>query len=309
MSAWIDSVLLNAQGQLRSGWKLGAYFLVLLVVWVGVGVTVAVPFTASDLAESLHVVLVLNAVVGLAGAVIPLVFMVRVVERIPLAAFGVGFNRGWRYDLALGLLIGLVMVLVLLGAAAAVTELDVRWGSREDDRFWIAPLLTVAAIVVSAASEELVFRGYPMQVLMTGIGRWPAVSVMSLLFGLVHQANPNFTWLGLMNTILAGVLLSVAYLRTRSLWLPYGIHAAWNLGLGPILGFPVSGLEMASIWTTRGSGVEWIAGGPYGPEGGLIGTIVFAAALRAVLSIRWIGVSPEVRSILSAHPTQVYAEP
>src|SRR5262245_26055075 len=94
----------------------------------------------------------------------------------------------------------------------------------------------------------------------------------------MHLNNPNSSILGTLNTILAGILLSLAYVRTRSLWMPYAIHVGWNLGLGFVFGFPLSGVDIASLWTTGMAGSETILGGDYGPEGGLLATFIFATA-------------------------------
>jgi membrane protease YdiL (CAAX protease family) len=167
---------------------------------------------------------------------------------------------------------------------------------------------TVAVLLVSAVNEELLFRGYPLQVLMKGIGVWPSVILLSALFGLLHAGNPDSSVFGVTNTVLAGILLSLAYLKTRSLWLPLGIHAGWNIGLGPILGFPVSGIDLASLWTTRVSGPGHLFGGDYGPEGGLIGTLVFTAGAAAVWGLRGIGVSPRLQALLRANAGKLYVK-
>src|SRR6185436_15409279 len=100
--------------------------------------------------------------------------------------------------------------------------------------------LTLAALALSALSEELVFRGYPLQILMKGLRPWGAIILISCLFGLVHGRNPGATGLSILGTILAGVLLAVAYLKTRSIWFPCGIHLGWNAGLSMVLGYPMS---------------------------------------------------------------------
>ena len=114
-----------------------------------------------------------------------------------------------------------------------------------------AIVLTVGVLAMGALNEELVFRGYPFQVLMKGIGPWGAMLLISSIFGFLHFNNPGATLLSTFNTILAGVLLCLSYLKTRSLWLPYGIHIGWNAGLAVLLGYPVSGLDTASILETR----------------------------------------------------------
>jgi hypothetical protein len=113
--------------------------------------------------------------------------------------------------------------------------------------------------------------------------------------------------LSTVNTILAGVFLCRAYLKTRSLWLPYGIHLGWNAGLSVVLGYPVSGLDMPSILDTS-TGFDIILGGGYGPEGGILGTVLF---LAATILIGWLPVgrvSPEMRATLTAHADKVYVE-
>jgi membrane protease YdiL (CAAX protease family) len=156
-----------------------------------------------------------------------------------------------------------------------------------------ALLLATAVLTGAAAFEEIVFRGYPLQVLMRGMGAWPAILLMSVLFGILHAGNPNASALGIINTILAGIWLSAAYLKTRSLWFPYGLHLGWNAGLGLVLGLSLSGLDLASLWTTNVNGLELLVGGGYGPEGGIVGTLSFVAGLG--LFRLWKGRSQEIQ--------------
>ena len=102
-------------------------------------------------------------------------------------------------------------------------------------------------LLVGALAEELMFRGYPFQHLEEGIGAVGAIVVFSVMFGAVHLSNPGASIWGLINTILIGILLSVAYLRTRALWLPWGIHFGWNFALGFLFGLPVSGLRIFNV--------------------------------------------------------------
>jgi membrane protease YdiL (CAAX protease family) len=137
--------------------------------------------------------------------------------------------------------------------------------------------LTLGILIIAAAFEELIFRGYPLQILMKAIGPWPAMILLSAVFGLLHAGNPNSTYLGVFNTIVAGMMLSLAYLKTRSLWFPYGLHLGWNVGTGMVVGFPLSGLGVTSLWTTHVTGSAALLGGEYGPEGGALGTAIFLA--------------------------------
>jgi hypothetical protein len=81
--------------------------------------------------------------------------------------------------------------------------------------------------------------------------------------------------------------LSLAYFKARSLWFPYAIHLGWNAGIGFVLGMSLSGLDLASIWTTGVGGRDFILGGGYGPEGGLLTTFIFGATALFVNRRNW----------------------
>lgn len=124
------------------------------------------------------------------------------------------------------------------------------------------------------------FRGYPFQRLTEGIGPAGAIAVFSVLFGVVHLSNPGATVWGLVNTVAIGVLLSVLYLRTRALWMPWGFHFAWNAMLGIVLGLPVSGLRLFNVAVhATASGPKWLTGGNYGIEASAPGAVAIGIGL------------------------------
>ena len=303
------SVFLDEGGELRWGWRLLAYVAVFGLLLSATALLLAalapLPAPPAYRSEIGPGPLALNALLLFAPAAGALLLLARFVDGVPISAFGAATHERWGRDLGWGLAAAAAILLAfhLMAGALGVLRLEAGAGG---EGFWSALPLILAALTVSAASEELVFRGYPLQALMAGIGAWPAVILVSALFGLVHHTNPEATWVGTVNTFLAGLLLSVAYLRTRSLWFPFGLHIGWNVGLGPVLGHPVSGLQIRSIWATGMSGPEWLGGGAYGPEGGVLGTLVILAAVGWVLRTRKVRVSPKVRALLLAHPTRLY---
>ncbi|HJT18250.1 MAG TPA: CPBP family intramembrane glutamic endopeptidase, partial [Thermoanaerobaculia bacterium] len=130
------------------------------------------------------------------------------------------------------------------------------------------PRLELITVFVPAAfHEELVFRGYVFQK-MRMWSRGGAIAITSLVFALLHAGNRGVTLLGIANLVLAGVLLALAYERFERLWFPIGIHLAWNIFSGPVLGFGVSGyVSSATLFRTSGGGPGWITGGAFGIEG------------------------------------------
>ena len=102
-----------------------------------------------------------------------------------------------------------------------------------------------------------------------------------------------------LGAFLAGVLLSAAYLLTRSLWLPTMLHLGWNWGMASVLDLPVSGFEIIDtpFYDPVVRGPEWLAGGGFGPEGGLAGSLGFLAAVAALFLLRNVRVAEEMRAL------------
>jgi len=133
-------------------------------------------------------------------------------------------------------------------------------------------MLTV--FIPAAVHEELLFRGYAFQKLHAWRRRF-AIVFVALVFAGVHSGNSSVTLLGLANVFLGGVLLGLAYERYCRLWFPIGLHLAWNVTSGPILGHEVSGFEpIRSVFVEMGGGPLWLTGGEFGIEGSVLMTLV-----------------------------------
>ena len=189
-------------------------------------------------------------------------------------------GREWMLGAALGW--GLVVLAVLPMAVAGTLHVH----------FWTQPrafgllLLNLLTLAVAALAEEVAFRGYSYRRLIEAIGPIAATILMSLLFGLGHVLNPGATWASTLVTILAGVLLSVAWLRTHGLWLGWGLHFAWNASMGILFGLPISGInDFSSIIQTRAFGRPWLTGGDYGPEGAGITVIVLLIGIVVLVRV------------------------
>lgn len=293
------SLFLNENLEMRPGWRFATYTLAYVLVLMLSGAVMS-ELVAGPVEVGQPRGLALVVLTFLPPAVLAFVFMLRFVERAPRTAFGVTLHEGWSRDLSVGLVIAAGMVLIYAASAGLLAGIGPPGGPAHSQETipWGNVALTVVLLAVAAGSEELVYRGYPLQALMeaTGPSPIPAVLAMSALFGLGHHLNPNATWLGTFNTFLAGILLSIAYLRTRSLWLPYGLHLGWNLGTGVLLGLPVSGVRLSSLRDLGVGGPRWLTGGEFGPEGGILVTIAIIAAAVFTGTTPRLGISPSIRA-------------
>ena len=163
--------------------------------------------------------------------------------------------------------------LVLAGPLAARAAHFVR--SPESDSGSVGSFVFVTVLLLfGSAGEEMLFRGYGFQVLLRGLGDWPTILPVGVIFAALHAGNPHATWMGLANTAGFGILFGYAFVRSRDLWLPIGLHFGWNFTL-PLFGANVSGLRMNETgyemsWT---AGALW-SGGAYGPEASVLTSAV-----------------------------------
>lgn len=137
----------------------------------------------------------------------------------------------------------------------------------------------------AAVQEELVFRGYVFQRVRTW-NRGVAIAGSSLVFGLLHAGNSGITPVAITSIVIAGVMLALAYERYGRLWFPIGIHVAWNVVSGPVLGYDVSGyIPSHEIFRTTGAGNVLVTGGTFGIEGSVVSVIIEAFAVALLMRL------------------------
>ena len=183
-------------------------------------------------------------------------------------------------ELALGAVFGASVIAVCTLAIVLTTDVHHAPGLGFP---WLEAL---AVFLPAALHEELLFRGYAFQKLYA----WrPTFSLffVSIFFAALHLGNPSVSWLGLANIFLGGILLGLAYARYRRLWFPIGLHLAWNLTSGPILGDEVSGYTTrSSILRELGHGEVWLTGGEFGIEASVLMTVAELAAIALLARSR-----------------------
>jgi len=273
---------INEEKHLRSGWRLAIFAVAFLIctqlsqVLLFWGLSTALHRSALELAGSNW------SVVAGHGSLLISATLVgwgcgALLEELPLRALGCTPHRGWLKDFGVGSVLGAATLLLAALLATATRGIHFRFDPQGPGSIGQTLVLSALIFVFAAAAEEMFFRGYPLQTLTRANLAWLGVLLTSVPFALVHLNNPHavpgFTFV---NTALAGVWLAVAYLRTRSLWLPLALHWSWNWTQASLLGLPVSGIERiapAPLLQAMNAGPDWLTGGAYGIEGGAACTV------------------------------------
>jgi len=152
-----------------------------------------------------------------------------------------------------------------------------------------AVIKAAAASLIAAVGEEIAFRGGVYRLLEEGFGSLLAIAFTGALFALLHAPNPGATAASTLAIMLeSGILLAAAYVLTRSLWFPIGLHFGWNFTEGGIFGASVSGGKSHGLLASSFAGPDWLVGGKFGPEASVPAVIIclITSVLLLVLAMR-----------------------
>ncbi len=291
----LAEIFINRFGRLRSGWRFAAFILAVFFlsgvfggIFGAILYYLPIGFSPDSLLGFLvpqTILLILTIFLGwLCG---------KFLEDLPFRALGAWFTRRWLKDFVCGLLIGAAsisfaaLILVVVGATTFRFNRDAGQSA-----ILLTLVISFVIFTVAAAAEETLFRGYIFQTFTRAKLVLFAVVLTSLMFAAAHIGNQDANYLSFFNTLLAGVWFGAAYLKTRTLWLPFGLHLAWNWMQGAVLGISVSGINeitTAPLLQATNTGAEILTGGSYGIEAG------FACTIALIISTLVIWFAPFLR--------------
>lgn len=250
--------------------------------------------------------LFVNGIVSLVPAILLGWLCGRVFEHLPFRALGAAFTKGWFSHLLIGGIAGAATLAFGVVIAIVFGGLGFNFDATADTGQIIRSLaISFAIFAAASAFEEALFRGYILQTFSRAGLAWLAILLTSLFFGAVHAANPNVTVLSTVNTVLAGIWFSVAYLKTRDLWFVWGMHLMWNWMQGSFFGIEVSGMTFIStspLFREIDSGPTWLTGSTYGIEGGVVCTVALIVSTIAIYLLPIAKPDPELVAMTSPSP-------
>lgn len=297
----IRKVFRNRFDQWRAGWRIMVYLILLVLGNLALSALAQALFPESD-----EGMMSWTYSLALAGfdlmAIAAGILVLRRFDRRPASLLGMGFGRGWMWELAIGIAVGIVstggltLVLVLSGMVS------LEMSPRAAEALAVLPRYLVV-FTVAAAAEELIFRGYLLQALAEGTRRWVAAVLLSLGFAVVHLGNPDITVVGIANIFLVGLVIAILYFQTLRLWLPIGYHLSWNLAHGWLWGFDVSGIELENqLLITTSNGPDLVTGGEFGLEGSVVTTALVVSVAVWLLTRKVLTPTAQMTALWAPFP-------
>ncbi len=269
--------------RLRAGWRLLVQFILVQVVAIIIGIPITILYLIVPAIDFF----LLNLIVSTIAVPISVYIARRFIDRRSFVSLGLRWNMQAIKDIWVGFWIAGVMmaVIFLIELGAGWLEYQgLSWEGESTVEFLFSLLVWCIIFLAVGIYEEMNSRGYHLQNIEAGANLPIAVLLSSFIFGLEHMTNPNVWWAALLGITVAGLFLAYAYLRTRQLWLPIGLHIGWNIFEGVVFGFPVSGIQLPALIKHQIYGPKYFTGGLFGPEAGLV---LLPGILTGVLFVFW----------------------
>ena len=301
-------IFLNDSQRLRSGWRLlifvGVYLVLMFIMTGGIRVIYALQlYVAPNVALPEHFQDLVFRLILLFSSLAAGYICARLLEGLPWRSLGLTLHSRWLRDLVVGSGIGIASLAIATAIAFVAGGLRFSVSTAGIKAVALTLVLSAFLFIVAALAEEALFRGYPLQTLTRARLIWLGILLTSVPFAAIHLNNPNGGGLlAFVNTALAGVWLAAAYLKTRSLWFPLGVHWAWNWALGSLFGLPVSGITRIApypILVGSDVGPAWLTGARYGIEGGIACTIALIISTIFIWKTGLVSATPELLQMTS----------
>ncbi|MBS1532282.1 MAG: CPBP family intramembrane metalloprotease [Bacteroidetes bacterium] len=274
--------------KVRTGWRIA--LLCLLVGLFSALVTVAWKSLGFPPQRSHGVIktapFVISGVIAFLVVMLSTYITMRITETRTIGTIGLTKNH-WKRNVLLGLPFGIMTPLLVVTTYYLSGNASVHFNSGLSmNDVLISTMPFFVFFIFQSGFEELLFRGYGLQLFVEATGKTWAVIIIGALFGLAHSSNPGADIIGFLNTSLNGALLAVIVINTGSIILVWAYHAAWNIFSSLVLGFNVSGIQLnGSLFTARLQGAEWVTGGKFGFEASIAAGLIETATLILLICI------------------------
>lgn len=259
--------LTDNKSRLRAGWRL---FIALFLTGLFFNI---VDWIRSALSLTGPMPVIMSLGIDLIVVTSAIYITRRFFDKRSFVSLGLHLNKQALSDIVLGIVIAFVVMSVVYLIEYSLGWLTFKsfaWRTESPSEVFSQTLRDFVVYAHAGFKEELIFRGYVLQTLISGLNLFWGVVISSLYFGIDHLSNPNNTWMSAAGIFIIALFFVYGYIRTGQLWLPIGLHFGWNFFENGLFGFPVSGFDRPGLFHINISGPELWTGGAFGPEAGLL---------------------------------------
>ncbi|QZE13839.1 CPBP family intramembrane metalloprotease [Halosquirtibacter laminarini] len=253
---------------------ISSIFTVLISILSSIVFDVPVIETQTDVSQNISFVFAM-----LLGTITTTYLFTKFIERKKYKVIGLSIKNRTS-DIITGLIIGALCMLIgyiLLISSNQINFIRIYFNAKEIS-------ISIIYFFVVALSEEILFRGYILRVLMDRFSKFHALIISALVFMLLHIFNPNLSSIAWINIFLLGISFGITYIYTNNLWLPISFHFSWNL-FQTLFGFSVSGVRSYSVISTKIVSPNIFNGGEFGFEGSALAMIFIICITGGLYSL------------------------
>jgi membrane protease YdiL (CAAX protease family) len=202
----------------------------------------------------------------------------------PISEQGLPRRSGWPREFGLGLATGWAIALVCVLPLTVVGGIAISFSPQAASWGWL--VADTAFFALAALAEEIAFRGYAFQRFALAVGPVGAALGFAAIYAILQALVPGASHASLAVSIVLALVLSACYLRTRALWVSWGLNFAWKASRALIIGLAISGVTSHSpLVQGDPMGPFWLTGGAFGLDGSWLTFFVLLAALPVVFRI------------------------
>ena len=256
--------------ELRAGWRLLIFLAIVIALINASNLMVRRVLHGADNTTLFFVREVMDFLIFLLAS-----WIMGRIEARTIADYGLPRGGMFRGQFWQGVLLGFASITGLLVAMRVVGVFYFGRIALHGADIWKWAIVYTFVFILVALREEFRGRGYGLFALSAGIGFWPAAILSAAFFGYSHHGNSGEDWIGLFNAGAFGLLACLLLRRTGNLWMPIGLHMAFDWGETYFYGVANSGQTLPGhLLNSSSSGPAWLSGGTVGPEGSLLCTLM-----------------------------------
>jgi hypothetical protein len=202
----------------------------------------------------------------------------------PMSEQGLPRRQGWPNEAGAGLAVGWALAIACVLPMLAAGGIEIVLSTQISAWGWFT--VDAAFFALAAMAEEIAFRGYGFQRFEHAVGPVGASLGFAAFYAIVQARIPGSNHASVAVSVMLSLLLSAAYLRTRALWLSWGLNFGWKASRALLFGLTVSGVNSHSpVVQGDPMGPFWLTGGGYGLDASWVAFVVLLAALPVVFRV------------------------